>query len=276
MISWRLWRGLHSKTGDGSVYWHYILVNRRRRLYEQSDRPQPRWMQLSGFGAVAVLFSGIWVVLIPFLPLILLASGTMLGISCAVQVSSAITYERERARYDVASVLPMGSTGASWVIARIIIQQMDLLQRVHTLVGSFVLIFSLGIIGFFLINGLTLATAIIGVTVLVVLYIDFVQSVLTGTILGTGIATISRERLSSTTTSLLAFMMVQFCFYAIVGILCLLILPLIVNNTLALTLLQLGVIVMGREMLLYGLWLWAAIRLDATLDELNSTVKTLS
>jgi len=139
-----------------------------------------------------------------------------------------------------------------------------------------VFIFSLGFIGFFLIGGLEADMLIIGLAVLAVLFVDFVQSVLTGTILGVSVATISRERLSSTTTSLLTFLMVQFCFYAVMGLIALLILPIGINNQLVLTLLQLTFVLLCRELLIYAIWSWTALRLDATLEELNSTVKSLS
>lgn len=273
MMTWRLWRSLQSQRRDDTVYWRHILVNRQRRMDTLAERPKPRWMQLSGFGMIAVLFSGIWVFLVPFLPLILLASGTVLAANCAVQISSAITFERERARYDVASVLPMGSTGASWLIARLIVQQIDLLERVHTLVSSFSLIFGLGVVGYFLMGGLGADVMILGVLGLSVLYVDFVQSILTGTVIGTSVATITVDRLGAVTTALLAFLMVQFLLYAVVAVLSFLILPLFVDHLLVLNGLRLLLLVSLREALLYGLWSWTAVRLDSTLAELNETVR---
>lgn len=113
MLAWRIWQAIQHPSRSHPLF-RYTL------LHARSDQPRITpvffsWMfTCSGFGFC-------WSLFVDWLPLalsvILLSLNGSLGLIWAITVSTSLARERELARYDLLTLLPIGSLSAAWALS---------------------------------------------------------------------------------------------------------------------------------------------------------------
>lgn len=113
MLAWRIWQAIQHPSRSHPLF-RYTL------LHARSDQPRITpiffsWMfTCSGFGFCWALFVD-WVPLA--LSVILLSLNGSLGLIWAITVSTSLARERELARYDLLTLLPIGPLSAAWALS---------------------------------------------------------------------------------------------------------------------------------------------------------------
>lgn len=113
MLAWRIWQAIQHPSRSHPLF-RYTL------LHARSDQPRITpvffsWMfTCSGFGFCWALFVD-WVPLA--LSVLLLSLNGSLGLIWAITVSTSLARERELARYDLLTLLPIGPLSAAWALS---------------------------------------------------------------------------------------------------------------------------------------------------------------
>lgn len=113
MLAWRIWQAIQHPSRSHPLF-RYTLLHARR------DQPRITpvffsWMfTCSGFGFCWALFVD-WIPLA--LSVILLSLNGSLGLIWAITVSTGLARERELARYDLLTLIPIGPLSATWALS---------------------------------------------------------------------------------------------------------------------------------------------------------------
>jgi hypothetical protein len=276
LMTWSVWKSIFPDAAQPTPYSEFIHAVHTRREIKALDEPRSRWSAIFRFALITFAFSGIWVFAVPLLPLLLPVYVAGLGAWCADQTANAIANERSRKRYELVSVLPIGSAGITWTITQVTLRKLELIARINSLLTNLGILGTLSIIGFVLVNAIEARAGAIAILLMIALYLDFVQSVLIGSYIGIVASIFDSDRLSVGTLSVLLYLLVQLATYAL-GI-ALLIMTTHHRTTTAFdyfyraTLIGLVVLPLLREALLHSLWYWLTYRLESTWQEMAQTV----
>jgi hypothetical protein len=257
-------------------YSSFIHAAHSRRELESLDTPDSRWTTTLRFGLLTFAFSGMWVFVVPLLPLMLPLYATALGCWCAVRAANAIANERACKRYELVSVLPIGSAGIIWTITQVTLRKMEIVTRTHGLITNLGVLGILSTGGFLLINAISLRAAITALLLMIALYLDFIQSTLIGAFVGIATAFTDLDRINVSTMSALMFLFIQSITYSLPATLLVL-----ANDHTTMSpsnvffqaiLIGLIVLPLLREILLRSMWYWLSYRLESTPQEMNQAV----
>jgi hypothetical protein len=275
MLTKRLWESLYSPHGTHSTYWAHILANRRTLSILRSEKRWAKVIPLPTFFVIALVFSGVWVFVVPFLPFILLGTSSLCGVLITTQISGLIAFEHQQKRYEVASMLPMGGAGVHWVISRVIVQNTQVIVYVQVVLGNLCLMVMLAMTGFLVLGGITLVQYFTILTALALIYADLCQSVISSVLVGMIAANQSSERLSAASFSVVLFLILQVCAYLLILVVCGFVLPLLIGG-LTLVILQLLFALGIREGIITALWHATVVSLESTRFELEQTIRVAS
>jgi hypothetical protein len=275
-----------------------------RLILSKRASAKPTWGRVAG--GLSVLFvcfilSGSFLPLsalsmVCFAPILLLAIGTFCGVAYAIRISGAIVNEHTQGRYELAQVSPLGAEGVSWSVGNLAYHNSHFVGQIRDLARGIYLVIGVGVtmlIGMNVILWIPLianhsgpisgremldqAEFIVPFFVVVsAIYLDLIQSILVGYVIGLIVPTMTVDRLNARGLASGLFLGVQFSFYAIVGILSFWILPefyalLGFESGAMLNLIRLALFFGLRETLIVVLWRLLATTLDTNIGELDIT-----
>lgn len=177
--------------------------------------------------------------LMMLIPLVLLLSGIVYGIECAVRVSHAIASEHENSTYPLLALCPPGALAVSWVICTSTLYRNREFERLHEIVRTSVMIAVIGICLMFGVvflvtsaapapydNGAQILNLLLNTGVIfTVMYWEFVQSVLLGCMVGLLIPTYTVSGLDAGLYAPGVFLLLKMMVYALTALVGLNILP---------------------------------------------------
>jgi hypothetical protein len=232
------------------------------------------------------------VVLMFLLPLMLFGTGLLYGIECALRISHVIIREQENGTFALLSLSPPGQLGMSWVIGTTSLYRNREFDQLHSIIKNGLAITLLVITWFSLLALLFFYPALsprtegamvvlpIYFTLILVLgvsYLDYIQSVILGCMIGLLVPTFRENSLNSAVYALGGFLLVDvgtLLFTALVGVV---VLPQAYDllgvygeaANWSLVVLSLATLVSAREMVIRTLWALLAERTNAAASEQN-------
>jgi hypothetical protein len=292
MITWRLWRALTCPPFKHPLFWRIVMTR-------EPEGPARRWP--SGYVALGliVLFicSGALFprqittialaafMIVPILLLIFTFNGLIFGLVWGMKISSTIARIYEAAIFDVLSLSPSGALGATWAIGTGCLYRNrefgDLNFPETWTIRLFVVIFAsmaLGTVsGARRANELVVPVLVYALVLIVAFYIDDIQSIVLGSLVGMLMPLYARNRLDARLWTMGLYMLIQVTTYLSVLVVGFTLLPAFYEGMaitgnyrhVALPLLSLAMFYGVRELALTLLWNNLAQRLNANPRELN-------
>ena len=298
MITFRLWNALHRPYVSHPLY---------RRLNDLDESAHQRFRlrdilpEDSAWGSIFLILSiiaialGGWrvlVILMLLIPLIFVSIGTICGALVLLRTSTLIARQTEQGKQVLMGVTPLGLPGMMWALCSVAYTKNRVATALKEAVNGiyFVGFVMMAIPTFFAVmfalvevilgtDGTNLAHTPFGLWGLVVLYaglgaiyLDLVQSIALGSVIGMLIPTYTRTRLDSNGLAIGTYLAVQFISYAIIAFFDLFLLPnvaaqfAIVDSTL-LALSQFVAFFAVRDFALRGIWHLLMHRLETTPSE---------
>ncbi|GAB4525164.1 MAG: hypothetical protein OHK0046_40680 [Anaerolineae bacterium] len=219
-MSWRLWRELQDKSRLRGLYRRFIVPGEAAETKHQKRKTGTNL--LIGLVSAFVFASCVvpsFITFVCFIPWLLGIAGTTCGLILSVKSARLIAIERQQGRYDLVSMSPLGNMAwritqeiyhyspSIWDIAQAVLW----MTRLVGVVGAFIWVVML-------LSGNNLATYTGLLVVLVGLYIDLVHSVVVGALVGILTPSYAPEPTAARLLAFSTYLMVQFAFYAVFGL----------------------------------------------------------
>jgi hypothetical protein len=232
MMTLKLWHALRRPPATHPIFRRTVLLpgNHKRRYISWAGVTITLVLGLSDFMPTLLLM---------FIPLVLLLSGIVYGVECAVRVSHAIASEHENSTYTLLALCPPGALAVSWVICTSAVYRNREFERLTEIVRTSVTTALIGIgVMFGLVwlvtsaapapynNGtITLNLLLNAGVIFAVMYWEFIQSVLLGCMVGLLIPTYTISGLDAGLYAPGIFLLLKMTVYALSALLGLSILP---------------------------------------------------
>ncbi len=295
MMTWRLWRALFWPFVEHPIYRRIVRSKRRIVTVKMRDamimpsifrRSSPLWGFFAGAAMVFLVCSGGWLIVLPLVclaPLLMVSVGTLCGLICAIKTSTTLTKERQDGKFDLLGLAPSGITGATWAVCSAIYHNSAFMTQLRDFARGTYLVLTVGT--FFLFGTIILnsGTSVISnapinfssLLILAALYIDLVQSILVGSVIGMIIPTYVSAEFDARGLSLGAFLALQFLTYIVVALINFFLLNGVFDwqGNLVISLVRLGIFYLTREVMIVWLWGFLARRLESDLKELNEVAR---
>jgi len=276
MTTWRLWQALKSPPANHPIFQRMVSP-----YYDDMS-----WVVV----AQNVLIQGqIWFWSLIFVldtrALILMVfSGTIYGVIWSAIVSSTIAVEREYRMYDLLCLSPSGTLGISWAICTGCLHRNQTLTQVNSqeawsirVILFIPLVISTNVLLGRAFSNLGAITLIWLGALLIVFYLDHVQSIIFGSLLGVLAPHFAPNRLDSRLWAIGTFLLVQSSTYLVLFMTSGLILPALYRAVgftgwyadLSLPVASVAVFYSLREMALIRLWRMLTEQLNAAQTELD-------
>jgi hypothetical protein len=293
VITWRIWTMLRNPPFGNPLF--------RRTLLNRSPQPQsefqpykiitPRFIgELVGVLFVCTAMLSPIFLILAAVAMLLILNGTIYSLVWSVRTSGTIARERERQTYDMCCVSPEGSLGVNWAICTGFLHRDNRLEQIHmvvrTLLGvGFVLVLLIALVlisnagqvrptKFAQEEAQQYALMIVHVgTAIALIYIDHVHSIVLGCLVGILVPSYVNRRIEAQLGTLGLYLTLQVSAYAVAGIIGLVILPAIYDETasglaqISLAIVQVLIFYATREAMITYLWNKLVERLNVTPDE---------
>jgi hypothetical protein len=269
MLTWKLWRGLKAPPT------HHPLF---RRTLVAPLRPTPWYVGCSV------------IIVAPFLllPAILFTSA-FYSLRWAITVGSTIAREREAGMFELVSLSVDGGIGASWAICTAAIHRNQSLEQIQSPMSWIVrlgfTLLLLSSLGNFVeplvprdadMSMQTLIPLLYLFTLSAALYMDHMQSVAMGSLIGMLMPSYTRSRVDAGIGSLIVFLLFQVITYVITLYIGFSLIPSLLRSlevasvtaSISLPILRLGVFFVIREAIIHGLWRVLVERLNIAASEI--------
>jgi uncharacterized membrane protein YagU involved in acid resistance len=276
MITWRLWQAFKHPPSDHPIF-------QRMTLNDYSD-------QIELFSLLQrILIQGqIWLWPLVFMLnmralTLMIFSGTLYGALWAVRISGTIAAERKSGRYDLLCLSPGGEVCAMWAICTGCLHQYRAFHQINSQEAwsvRLILFIPIVISTPFIVRqvfAVTLSTTFTGMlAIIVVFYLDHVQSIVFGTLAGVLASHYAPNPLDQRLWALAGFLALQITSYVILVVLNLLIFPLFDHNwggwyaEIGVPLLMVASVYIVREIMLRSVWKSVKRRLGSTAAELDT------
>jgi hypothetical protein len=269
MLTWKIWRGLRNPPQQHQLF---------RRVMVAPLRPTPWYV-----GCAVILIAPLLL-----LPAILFTSA-FYSLRWAVTISSMIARTREAGMFDLISLSPDGALGASWAICTASIHRNQSLQQIQSpmswLVRLGFTLLILASVGNFVEplvpfgTNSTLGTIIPLLylfTLSGALYVDHMQSVAMGSLIGMLMPTYTRSRIDGGVGAFIVFLLLQVTTYVLTLLIGFSFLPSIFRGfdvtpttaAILLPILRLVIFWAIREGMIAGLWRVLVERLNIAASEM--------
>ncbi len=308
--TWQLWRALRDPQLEHPMYQQFLHASQRNKALKFTDIiPIPKvflntslWGFISGFALVIFMCAGGWILVlpalatIPFIPL----TGTIYGLFTAIRIAGYMTRERQKNRYNLIAITPHGLAGVTWAVASAVFHRSKNVSQLRDMVMGlyivlymvFVLLLMVAIMNTIFLDRLPITpndwlltieryefmrnTLLLGIAISA-LFIDFVQSIITGVLIGMMLPTYTKNATNARAVTLGLYLMIQFGIYAFVALGAIFVLPELMpyvywQNDVLLAVLQLLLLITTREALLFFLWHKLADRFITETNELNYVI----
>ena len=231
MKTWQLWRAIRNPPVGHPIY--------RRTLRAPSEMKALNWILPSmnvflccatwGWVAQGSAFTAILSILF-----LLFLNGTFYVIFWVSDISATIAHEQELQRYDLLRLPPAGALGSLWVLCTASLERNDLYAWV-TLVRAILMTVALAVLLIIVILVIVAPTRprldILMVTIstlvglIAAAYIDYMQSVVQGCLIGMLSPTFVRQRVDARFWSVGGFLLLQAATYGSIGLFGFVLLP---------------------------------------------------
>ncbi len=294
LLSWRLWRAIfHNRLYDFPLIDRELsgtdLLAHRQRLSARRQRLRQALM-IATVIAIFILYPPIIVItlVMAFFTFVVLA-GTASGWAAATRIASLIYHEKAHHRYDLLLLTPPGVLGVHWAMVTRTMRDQPVLRWMRWLPAGFYLMIGFPVLALLVTAVLTsifwiftgergmMVTSVLQlvwlITVIALLYSDYVQSVVLGVLIGILIPTYAEAEdhagaFALASAGFFGGQMLYYMFFILLGMLLLyyLIMPVIglgnIIGVIAVTLFYGGLMILFRELLTRRLWRMAEIRLN--------------
>jgi hypothetical protein len=290
MTTWKIWRALHNPPALHPVFQRTVL------LPPATLKRRP--MGWAGVVVNLVLSLGQYspTVLLLLMPFVLLITGIVYGIDCAIRVGSAIAQEHENDTFNLLSLSPGGGLGASWAMCTSSLYRNRDFERLHEVIRGTIIVGSIIIV----IGALTtlflqsekfsrmsmpalptLIHLVNLITILIAIYVEYVQSAVMGSVVGMFVPTFTLSRLDTSVYTFGGFLFLQIATYFLAYLIGFVILPNLYERLtiigdftqMSLSILRLTVFFLIREAMITGLWRGLTQRLNASSSELELSMQ---
>jgi hypothetical protein len=294
MLTWKLWRALHTPPLKHPVFELITAASpARARSYISFIAPV-------GLSILGILFA-IGILKLPqtILPLmfnpvfgliigILLFTGTVYGLVWAANISQIIARIRSDGKYDLLCLSPSGKLRISWAICTGYLYRNQLFTRIHgqrtrivqgllTIPGALILPLFIGIAASrYTYVLLLLSTVVHIVTLALAFYIDYIQSAVMGSLIGMNVPNYTRSELDARLLAAGGFLAFQVSTYLIAWVIGFGVLSDIYVNLnivgfaeLSLPFARLFVFYLSREAMIFALWYLLTWQLQAPINEVD-------
>lgn len=254
-----------------------------------SRPPSIPWGILLFLISVVLLCSGGWFILIPLgilIPLVFLSIGTLYGGHIALHLSSIIAKLRIHGQLEILSTTPSGIIGTLWATTNAIYHSRRSLKQLKETAQRFYLI-ALVLISIYIslnflagiLNGVelsrmakTITNAVPTLLFISALYIDLLQSIILGCIVGMLIPIFTRSQLDSNALSFLVYFTSQLVYYVTFSMLAFWLLPQLLDTqpTYLRAIIQFVMFFSIREFLIISLWHLLARKIGSDIPEMNT------
>jgi hypothetical protein len=298
MTTWRLWRALTRPPYNHPLFWRTVTTR-------EPDAPVRRWPSGHLVLGIVVLFicSGAFFprqittivlvafMIVPILLLIFTFNGLIYGLIWGVKISSAIAKTYEASIFDVLSLSPGGALGATWAMGTGCLYRNrevgDLNFPETWTIRLFVVIFAsmaLGTLsGTRRANELVLPVLVYALVLIAGFYVDDIQSIVLGSLVGMLTPLYARNRLDARLWTMGLYLLIQVTTYVSVLLVGFVLLPALydwmsisgIHSDIVLPLLGLAVFYGMRELGIALLWNNLTRRLNADPQELNLDARML-
>ncbi|MBI5671318.1 MAG: hypothetical protein HZC41_25260 [Chloroflexi bacterium] len=285
MVTLRLWRALNRPPSTHPVFQRTVVLP----VYSETH-------YLSWANVIISLVIGLSryapTLLFLLMPLILLVLGLTYGLDCALRVGSAITREHERDTYSLLSLTPSGPFSAMWALCASALYRNHDFMRLRDIVRVSI---SSGVVGAVVVAGLllvftsnvftrfpqpatlTFAHLLNFLVILGAVYVEYVQSLALGVLVGMAVATYTASRLDASLWAFGLYLLLQAAVYVLTLLVGFTLLPLLYDRLhltgdyalTSLSLLRLGIFGAMRELIVTALWRSLLQRLNVTPMELD-------
>lgn len=249
------------------------------------------WGVLLFIITVIALCSGVWFILIPLgllIPFAFLGIGTLYGGNIALRVSVTLSKARSQGYLDLLSTAPSGLIGALWATVSAVYHSRQSLKQFKETTQRFYII-ALGIIVIYItlnflagiVDGVelsrmtkTITNAIPTLLFISALYIDLLQSIILGCIVGMLIPTITHRQLDSNALTFLVYFTAQLIYYVLFILIAFFLLSQLLDSqaTYIRAIVQFAIFFSVREILIASLWHLLAHKISSNIEEINTTV----
>lgn len=253
--------------------------------------PTVPWGIMLFLVSVVLICSGGWLFLIPFallIPLLFLSIGTLYGGNIAVHISTSVSRARSKGHLEILSTTPTGIAGSIWATTSAIYHSRQSLKQLKETAQAFYTIASILITIYITVNFIagiftgiefmrmvrTVTNTIPTLLFIGALYIDLLQSIILGCLIGMLVPTYTRNQLDSSAVSFLLFFTIQILYYTAFILIAFWLLPQIIDwhsNALR-ALVQFVFFFIVREFLISYLWHLLAVRMSSDTHELGAIV----
>jgi len=297
MMTWKLWRALHTPPLKHPVFELITTVSPiQPRSYVNLIAPV-------GLSALGILFA-IGILKLPdtILPLlfnpvfglivgIILFTGTVYGFIWAANISQIIARIRSEGKYDLLCLSPSGKLRISWAICTGYLYRNQLFTRIHgqrtrivqgllTIPGALILPLFIGIAAARYAYVLMLLSTVVHIiTLAVAFYIDYIQSAVMGSLIGMNVPNYTRSELDARLLAAGGFLAFQVSTYLIawaIGFEALSDIYLRLNIVgfaeLSLPVIRLVIFYLSREVMIFALWYLLTWQLQARINESDLTL----
>lgn len=223
MITWQLWRALNNPPAQHPIF--------KRLTTEIEKDPMERVLQHMLVQGQIWLWPLLFMVRVQSLILIVF-SGTLYGAIWAVRVSGLIAAEREKRTYELLCLSPIGQLGATWMMGAGCLHRGKAFQQINSREAwsvRVILLIPILISAPFILRqvfSVSLTISFVGImTAFAVFYLDHVQSILFGSLLGMLAAHFAPHKLDQRLWALAGFLGIQIGSYGLLIVAGLTILP---------------------------------------------------
>jgi hypothetical protein len=275
-MTWRLWRAFNNPPASHPIF---------KRITDETYEDEIELVSL----LQRILIQGqIWLWPLLFMLnmralLLMVFSGTLYGAVWSIRISGTIADEHKKGRYDLLCLSPTGAVGAVWAICTGCLHQDKAFEQINSREAWSIrlLLFIPVVISVpFLIRqifSVALTTTFIGiVAVMIVFYLDHVQSILFGSLFGVMASYYAPNPLDQRLWALAGFLAVQITSYLVPAVLIFLIFPMtyrLMNGwfvELGVPLITVFSFYLPREIIMSQLWRLLVKHLSGTSAELDS------
>ena len=283
MLTWYLWQALYNPPQDNPLFQRAVTA---QSVKEGSIHKLGIFAM---YWLACIALTLVWPLLItnaPTLLVILIAAGnTIYGTAWAASISATIARERETDTYDLLCLLPPGAPGADWILSTACLYRSSLFRQLRLLVRILATALMGALIAAMLIPAVFALTPgdlqalspslflalVYGLTAGAGFYIDHVQSLVLGNVVGMLVSTYTPNRLNARLLAAGLFVLLKLLVYLLVLTLGFEILDGRLESV-TLPLVRLFVFYVLHEAVIAALWQVLTLRLETSPHEMRRII----
>lgn len=285
MLTWHLWQALHNPPQDNPLFQRIVMAQ------DAKDGILHKLRIFAAYWLACMALTLVWPLFVTNAPTLLVvlvaAANTIYGTAWAANISATITRERETDTYDLLCLLPPGAPGADWILSTACLYRSSLFRQLRLLVRILATALMGALMAAMLIPAVfafapgdlqnlspSLFLALVyGLTAGAGFYVDHIQSLVLGNVVGMLVSTYTHNRLNARLLAAGLFVLLKLLVYLLTLTLGFEMLNGGFESTTAvLPLLRLLIFYTLHEFVIAALWHILALRLETSPHELRRII----